>query len=279
MLLSLEHSRIPMTYFSPLVAAALAVTAVVGLQKLTTGQAGPGEARAPRVAVLAELFTSEGCSSCPAADDLLRRLIADQPINGVEVIAISEHVDYWNRLGWRDPFSSPRFTERQTEYATTIASPNGVYTPQLVVDGRIGVVGSDLSEVRRALTEAASGERATVMISATQPANLSTTVRASVGTVPSVGRDGTIRVMVAIVEDNLVTDVTRGENASRRLKHDAVVRALHTIGSLDGDESAGEFSKKIELDRDWAARHLRVVAFLQDARTHRIVGVASAKLG
>ncbi len=85
--------------------------------------------------------------------------------------------------------------------------------------------------------------------------------------------------MVAIVEDNLVTDVTRGENARRRLEHDAVVRALHTIGPLDVGASAGELTKEIALDRGWAAQHLRVVTFLQDDRTHRVVGVASAKIG
>ena len=132
------------------------------------GTARP-QAQATRVPVLAELFTSEGCSSCPAADDLLRRLIAEQPIDGGEVIALSEHVDYWNRLGWRDPFSSPRFSERQHEYASALGGSQ-VYTPQLVIDGRAQVVGSDWTAVRQAVVEAARDRHATVAVSAVVPA-------------------------------------------------------------------------------------------------------------
>ena len=95
----------------------------------------PGAATA-RVPVLAELFTSEGCSSCPPADDLLRQLLREQPVDGVEVIALSEHVDYWNRLGWRDPFSSEQFTQRQSDYARAMGTAQ-IYTPQLVINGTI----------------------------------------------------------------------------------------------------------------------------------------------
>ena len=109
-----------------------------------------------RVPVLLELFTSEGCSSCPPADQLLQDWDQKQPIAGADLIVLSEHVDYWNRLGWKDSFSSAQFSGRQHDY-TEKYRLDGVYTPQLVVDGRFGLVGSDsraaMDAVRKALRE------------------------------------------------------------------------------------------------------------------------------
>src|SRR5712691_12974543 len=96
--------------------------------------AAPGSA--PRSIVVVELFTSEGCSSCPSADDVLSQLAHRQPVSGVEVLALEEHVDYWDRLGWRDPFSSAAFSARQSEYESLAFHTGSIYTPQLVVDGR-----------------------------------------------------------------------------------------------------------------------------------------------
>src|SRR5882724_10951247 len=115
-------------------------------------------AETPRTPVLVELFTSEGCSSCPPADLLLSRLQQSQPIAGVEVITLSEHVDYWNQLGWTDPFSSASLTERQRQY-TAVLRGDGVYTPQMIVDGKIGFVGSDRQKALPAIAEAAKAPR------------------------------------------------------------------------------------------------------------------------
>ncbi len=259
-----------------LVAATITVALCTGLVMRAAADDRTQAGRA-RVPVLAELFTSEGCSSCPVADDLLRRLIAEQPVEGVEVIALSQHVDYWNRLGWRDPYSSARFTQRQSEYAAALGAGQS-YTPQLVVDGRLGMVGSDWPQVRQSLVDAAREPRATLTVSATQLSSRAASVRTTMTGLPDFARTGRIRVMVAIIEDNLVTEVTRGENARRRLRHDAVVRVLDTIGTVGKDAQAGEFAKEIELDPAWAVKHLRAVAFLQDDRTRRVVGVAATKI-
>lgn len=229
----------------------------------------------PRVPVLAELFTSEGCSSCPPADDLLRHLLEKQPIDGVEVIAISEHVDYWNRLGWRDPFSSAQFSERQSDYARAFASGR-IYTPQLVVAGHIDAVGNDADAVRRALLKAAKDARATLSVSASRVAGGQASVKVLVSQMPAHAASSTIDVVVAVVEDGLVTDVPRGENARKRLRHDAVVRVLRPIGSLSPSASGGEFNRVVDVAGAGDSHPLRVVAFLQDRKTRVVVGVGSA---
>lgn len=235
----------------------------------------PGSGRTP---VLVELFTSEGCSSCPPADDLLRRLLQDQPIEGVEVIAISEHVDYWNRLGWTDPFSSSRYSDRQSQFAEAFGAGR-IYTPQLVIDGRLQVVGSDWPAVRRAVLDAARSPRASVAVSAARsPDNRRAVVRVTVQDLPARAPKSALHVMVAIVEDQLITEVRRGENARRRLQHDAVARGLASIGSVGETDREGEFVGDIALQKEWVPGRLRVVAFLQDESTRRVVGAASGSL-
>src|SRR5271169_6336085 len=122
------------------------------------------DADGARVPVLLELFTSEGCSSCPPADRLLEILDQKQPLAGADLIVLSEHVDYWDRLGWKDPFSSPQYTARQQDY-TNKYNFDGVYTPQLVVDGRFGFVGSDGREASAAIQKAMREQKIPIAIS------------------------------------------------------------------------------------------------------------------
>src|SRR5207244_1098357 len=168
--------------------------------------------------ILVELFTSEGCSSCPPADAVLARLHQKQPVPGVQLLVLSEHVDYWNNLGWKDPFSDAIFTERQSLYGSRI------YTPQVVVDGRIDVLGSDEEGISRAARGAASEPHGTL-----RSVRSVHNVQISVARLPP---HGPAQVIVAAVEDGLVSKVAKGENEGRTLAHTAVVRSLKGVGSI-----------------------------------------------
>jgi len=118
----------------------------------------------PKVPVLVELFTSEGCSSCPPADKLLARLQRQQPAAGALIIPLSEHVDYWDGASWRDPFSSPAFTARQGAYVRALRAQD-TYTPEMVVDGQAEFVGSDEDAALNSISAAAEVRKAKVEVS------------------------------------------------------------------------------------------------------------------
>lgn len=230
----------------------------------------PGTKALPaRVPVVVELFTSEGCSSCPAADAALRELVQAQSVPGVEIIALGEHVDYWNRLGWKDGFSSAAYTERQRQYATGFGS--GSYTPQAVVNGRYELVGSRSTELAATIAKAAKAPQAAVSVTAT-----ATTAQVQVHGLPA-GTPAT-EVLLAITESGLASQIGRGENAGLLLHHAAVVRQLVPLGQVG---AAGTFSASpaLTLAPSWKRPSLRVVAVVQEVASHRIVGAATAPIG
>ena len=208
-------------------------------------------AEAQRVPVVAELFTSEGCSSCPPADQLLQRIDQLQPVAGAQVLVLGEHVDYWNQLGWRDPFSSAQFTERQQRYSRTLGAE--VYTPQLVVDGREQVLGSDPTAVRDAIARAAAKPKLPVHIVTAKRDNAEALVTVSVDAIPK----GRAEVWVAIADESARSTVTRGENAGHTLSHVAVVRSLTKAGAVN--HSAG-MEKMLRLPLN--AVPSRIIVFL-----------------
>ena len=234
---------------APLCAAVLLLGLALPLQAQTAGKPQPA-----RVPVLLELFTSEGCSSCPPADAMLLRLLEEQPIEGVEVIALSEHVDYWNRLGWRDPFSDGLFSARQEAYAPLAAGR--IYTPQVVVDGSFAVPGNDPQSVRGALKAAAGQARGKVNVQLRREEAKSITVTAR-----AEGLSGEGTLFVALVEDGLSVRVTAGENEGRTLPHAAVVRTLRPVGESKAGRAQGE--ARLSLETGWGVERLRVVAFVQ----------------
>ena len=230
------------------------------------------------VAIVAELFTSEGCSSCPPADDLLRRLVEEQPIQGVVIIGLSEHVDYWDRLGWKDPFSSPAFSRRQEEYSQVFGDDR-IYTPQMVIAGRDEMVGSEGARIHDAIVKAAKRPMAAVSLQVSRDlVARSAAVRVEIRDVPEAARRGDLDVMLAVIENGLESHVRAGENAKRTLKHSAVTRSLLTLGRTLKGSAAGSFTTEVVLASRWKVSEVRFVAFLQDHRTHEIHGAASAGL-
>jgi len=232
----------------------------------------PGD-KGSRQMVIAELFTSEGCSSCPPAEALLKHLSEEEPIDGVEVIALEEHVDYWNHLGWTDPFSSRQFSERQEQYASTLHN-DGVYTPQLVIDGSAEVVGSRSREVEEVIRRAASLPKASVTLKEIgERKNELATFEVSVATLPSAMISHKLELWIAVTERGLQSDVRAGENSGQRLQHAAVVRLLR---KLETRNPAAQFQIQatVQLRGAWKQENVAVIAFLVDPATRRIVGIA-----
>src|SRR5205809_2403782 len=255
----------------------LALTAALAGFILTSCSAMPGgklaaKAEASRSPVLVELFTSEGCSSCPPADELLTRLEQSQPVPGVEVIALSEHADYWNRLGWNDPYSSAEFSSRQNDYAR-IFNTDDVYTPQMVVDGHAQFVGSNSGKAHEAIEDSARDSKAnvTVAVASENKNDASLTLAVRVEGLPEISKGDSAEVLLAIAESGLRSNVSRGENAGRCLSHSAVVRTFSRVGSIDSQKD-GVFSAQpvVRIEKAWNRDNLKAVIFVQERASSSI---------
>ncbi len=242
-------------------------TSELGHQRVEVG----GVPRAPTSGILVELFTSQGCSSCPPADKFLSTINTD---TGAEVIALAYHVDYWNYIGWEDPYSSPQWSSRQRGYASKIAAGRN-YTPQLVVNGRDHAVGSHKDKIR-ALIEA---ERrvaqedvrvSAVFMSSDSESEMHLQVETEMGTL---GRE--TELWAAVFEDELEVRVSRGENAGRTLRNDRVVRHLENLGTLASGRDKKGF--RVELGSDWRRENLGVVFFVQDPQSLEVLAVTEAR--
>ena len=223
----------------------------------------------PRTVVL-ELFTSQGCSSCPPADKLLSKLRGEKFDGGV-VIPLAYHVDYWNHLGWSDPFSSPKWSARQRDYAAAIKSAQ-VYTPQLIVNGSVQLVGSAEGQVRAEIARQLEGsDRGKVVIDQiTRAGNeLEVQLRAKLDRGAAANRAD---VVVALFENGLATTVTRGENANRNLANDSIVRWQSRSFELAPDGTEVTAKVRIPLADGWRVDHLGVASFVQEPKSRAIFG-------
>jgi hypothetical protein len=227
--------------------------------------------------VVVELFTSEGCSSCPPADVLLQKLQARQPVSAAEIIPLEEHVDYWNHDGWTDPYSSAEWTERQQVYSAL--DKKDPYTPELVVDGRSQLIGNNPKEAVIAIEEAANSAKTEILLTQTGAEAKAARFNVSVGKLAVVPAGDAAEVWLAITEDGLHSTVSKGENAGHELTHTATLRALHKIGVADAN-GAASFSGEtvVKFNSRWNVQNLHVTVFVQQKKSRQIVGAASTKI-
>lgn len=235
-----------------------------------------GPADAP---VVVELFTSEGCSDCPPADRLLAQLDQKQPVPGARIIALEQHVDYWDDQGWRDPFSSAQFSRRQEDYVGAFHL-NSAYTPQMVVDGSTQLVGSDQRGALAAIVRSSHAAKASVVIEQANPVPPdapSIPLRVRLESSPNANAAAGSDVILAITEDDLSSNVTNGENSGSKLSHRAVVRDMRVLGRVAGDGSFAASADE-KLSRNWKRENLHAVAFLQQRSSRQILGAAEISL-
>ncbi|NCD72497.1 DUF1223 domain-containing protein [Mucilaginibacter agri] len=211
-----------------------------------------------------ELFTSEGCSSCPPADELLEHIqneVGNQP-----VYILAYHVDYWNRLGWKDVFSNPDFSKRQYWYNSKFTSQ--VYTPQLILNGSAEFVGSDETKIRSNLTSALNGKAATSLTLQARRRNGAINIQYQLQGKPVLGQ-----LVVALVQKHAVSQVKAGENEGRRLTHIQIVRNLRKFPIT----TQGYGNEIIDLPAGFNSREWEVIGFIQSQETGEILSAARAE--
>lgn len=256
-----------MTTFLQMIAGLLITALLLGAG---FAQAQSSESLNP---ILVELFTSEGCSSCPPADALLEKLNRVQPVRGAQLIVLSEHVDYWNHAGWQDPYSSRLYSERQSAYANRFGLSSD-YTPQMVVDGRRQFVGSNAQAAEQALADAAKRPKIHVMVSNVF-IDAEHKIRAHVEVDGSLlaSSKKKVEIYVALVLTHAESQVSGGENTGRKISHTNVVRRLVDIANMPAGQ---RFARDIQLktERGIDPTNLQVVAFVQEADLGQILGSA-----
>lgn len=254
----------------PSAQAALAAAPVT-----VTNAAPPAKTDPNAVPVLVELFTSEGCSSCPPADKVLAGLERTQPVAGARIVPLGLHVDYWDDIGWPDPFSSNAVTQRQRGYSTSLGA--GTYTPQAVIDGRAETTGSRKAMVEQAIAEAAKRPHASIALELAARANDAAPfeVTVKIGALPP-GSASDAEAVVVLTQNAVRVAVRGGENAGSTLEHTAVARELVVAGPAP--TGGATLGSSLKPPAGVAAKDLRVVAFVQERGSRKILGTATRDL-
>jgi hypothetical protein len=239
--------------------------------------AAAAHAEHPGASVLVELFTAEGCSSCPPADHFLAELDAAQPVPGARLIVLSEHVDYWDQQGWPDPYASKAFTERQVAYDRSLRVREP-FTPQFIVDGTIDMRLSRRERISEQLRAAAAGAKIPVSIESLSVGGGAAPVISGVVRIEGVTGDRPCDLFVGVALDRADTQVLRGENRGQHLTHVAVLRDLVRVGAVTpGAASRQSFSLELRPGLDGSA--LRIIAFVQRPGPGAVLGAAEKTTG
>jgi hypothetical protein len=214
--------------------------------------------------IVLELFTSQGCSSCPPADRLLGKYTNDE-----NVIPLSFHVDYWNRLGWTDPYSNAVFSQRQKNYAAKFKL-NGVYTPQLVINGEKEMVGSNANKISASIkNEEEQQVTSHINIVAVKVDNDKATISYTIQ-----GSESNSDLNIALVQAEITTPIKAGENSGLKLTNYNVVRNFKTVHSI----ADGTNTESVDLVPGAEKKDYRIVAYLQNTQTYKILAAAKSAL-
>ncbi len=258
--------------------AMLLIGAVVGATYFARAEATPAGPSVPPGQggpVVLQLFTSQGCSSCPPADRLLSRLGERAEYQG-RILPLAFHVDYWNYIGWQDPFSDPAWSRRQEAFAAAAGSSR-IYTPQLLINGEVDCNGSDASCVERALRQALARSYSwQLALTVEAPSDGSDLAVHLVGEPTGAGPLAGPRGFLAVTESGFRTAVGRGENARRTLENDYVVRKLVPFGLRDGRVRE---TVPLSLAAEWRREQLHLAAWLEDAGSLHVLGAVVAPPG
>jgi hypothetical protein len=222
--------------------------------------------------ILVELFTSEGCSSCPPADALLEKMDALQPVAGAQLIVLSEHVDYWDHDGWKDPNSSAALSERQTTYCKALGLSSR-YTPQFIVDGTIELHADNPQQANQVLHDANVAPAVPVRIGevSVDGAVLRALIQADGNS-----SDHNAEVYVVVALNRVESQVLHGENGGHRLTHVAVVQQLTKVGKLQKGKSF-EQTVQLKLKPGTDPKNIRIVALVQEPGSGKLLGAALRK--
>ena len=257
--------------------AAAAVCAWAQAPQISSPPADP----AGRGSVLVELFTSEGCPHCPEADAMLEKLYTDQSVEGAQIVALEEHVDYWDRPSWVDHYSSPTFTQRQQGYADAM-DLDSLYTPQMVVNGLVEFVGNNAPRARStisALGRAPLPAVRIVLAAAGADRKLAPGARRVRLEARDLPHESASDVYLVLAEDKLFSRVNGGRNAGESWPHSSIAHRLYLVGKMPAGSKEISLIAEIEPpEAAWRVENLRLVAFVQEQETRRVLALGTVRL-